>query len=116
MPVIAARPGTRALFTLASGLLHIGLSYLVQLSLDEHAPNGVDGGPLGFLTWAIPLLVGTLAYDAYLSIPNPARRPAGSSSRAALMAAAYGLSCVHLKPSDLDEWHFQVSVSATPPP
>ena len=117
MPVIAARPGTRALYTLASGLLHVGLSYWFNYRWTNTPPNGVDGGPLGFLTWAIPLLVGTLAYDAYLSIPNPARLCGRLFlAGAALMAVAYGLSCVHLKPSDLDEWHFQVSVSATPPP
>ncbi len=26
-------------------------------------PVGIDGGPLGFLTWTVPLIAGTLAYD-----------------------------------------------------
>ena len=32
---------------------------------------GIDGGPLGFLTWTIPLLVGSLAYDAMVHHADP---------------------------------------------
>jgi predicted acyltransferase len=117
LPVVAARPGTRALYAFASGLLHIGLSYWFNYRWTNTPPNGVDGGPLGFLTWSIPLLVGTLAYDAYLSIPSRARLCGRLLlAGAVLMAAAYGLSCVHLRPSDLDEWHFQVTIAPTPLP
>ncbi len=33
----------------------------------------IDGGPLGFLTWSIPLLVGSLAYDAIAAGEDPFR-------------------------------------------
>jgi predicted acyltransferase len=77
----------------------------------------VDGGPLGFLTWAVPLLVGTLAYDAYQAIPSRTRLCGRLLlAGAAVMAAAYGLSCLHLGPSDKDEWHFAVTVAAPQSP
>jgi predicted acyltransferase len=117
MPVIAARPGTRVAFAFASGLLHLALSYWFNYRWVNTPPNGVDGGPLGFLTWAIPLLAGTLAYDAYQAIPSRTRLSGRLLlAGAAIMAAAYGLSCFHLAPSDKDAWHFNVTVAAPPLP
>ena len=43
----------------------------------------IDGGPLGFLTWTIPLLVGSLAYDVVApGGPGVVRRLAGLVGRA----------------------------------
>lgn len=55
---------------------------------------GIDGGPLGFLTWTIPVLVGSLAYDATLAAG------AGLKFRwlgwgVVLMVLGYGLSCLN---------------------
>ena len=52
----------------------------------------MDGGPLGFLTWTVPLLVGSIAFD-WLSLPS------GSSRRMILTGlglsiAGYAISCV----------------------
>ena len=116
-PVIAARPGTRVAFAAASGLSHLALSYWFNYRWVNTPPNGVDGGPLGFLTWAVPLLAGTLAYDAYQAVPSRPRLGGHLLlGGVAVMAAAYGLSCIHLGPSDKDGWHFAAAVSPQPPP
>jgi predicted acyltransferase len=117
LPVIAARPGVRVGFAVASGLLHLGLSYAFNYRWANTPPNGVDGGPLGFLTWTIPLLVGSLAYDAWAATPD---RPALARKLlvwgAVIMATAYGLSCLHLAPADLDQNEFRISASWASPP
>lgn len=116
-PVIAARPGTRVGFAALSGLSHVALSYWFNYRWVNTSPVGVDGGPLGFLTWSVPLLVGTLAYDAFLVVPNRPRLGGRFLlAGVAVMAVAYGLSCLHLAPSDQDEWHFSAAVAALPPP
>ena len=33
----------------------------------NHDPSGVDGGPLAFLTWSIPAIIGSLACDLVMS-------------------------------------------------
>jgi predicted acyltransferase len=112
LPVIAARPGTRFVYALFSGVLHFALSYWFYYRWTNTPPNGVDGGPLGFLTWSIPLLFGTLACDVYQATPSRARLArlyfvAGVG----VMLFAYGLSCLHLAPSDMDDWHFNVATA-----
>lgn len=92
LPVIAAGPAARVGFLLFSALLHLGLSSWFYFDWVWHRP-GIDGGPLGFLTWTIPLLVGSLVYDAM------AKARAGNVARfvgwsVVLMALGYGLSCL----------------------
>ncbi|AMV29479.1 Acyltransferase family protein [Gemmata sp. SH-PL17] len=117
LPVIAASSRVRIAYTVFSGVLHVALSYWFNYRWTNTPPNGVDGGPLGFLTWAVPLLIGSLACDLYQSTPNRERLCIRFAFIGAIVAAlAYGLSCVHLAPSDMDEWHFNVSVSTAPPP
>jgi hypothetical protein len=55
---------------------------------------GIDGGPLGFLTWATPLLVGSLAYDAVMSGTPKAAIGRLLLWGGVLMALGYGLSCL----------------------
>ena len=96
LPVIRAGAFVRIVYMLLSAGLHIGLSHWFNYIWTNSPPNGVDGGPLGFLTWAVPAIIGTLACDAI----------AGSSGRAGgwtltkmtcwsvlLMAAGYAMSC-----------------------
>lgn len=117
LPVIAARPGVRVGFALFSGAVHLALSYWFNYRWANTPPNGVDGGPLGFLTWAIPLLVGTLACDAYERCASRTKLASKYLLWGAfVMTFAYGLSCLHLKPSDLDGWKFDLAVSAALPP
>lgn len=105
MPVIAARPVWRIGYAVGSAALFHGLSEWWYY--EWAARRAIDGGPLGFLTWTIPMTVGTLAYDAmapYLrareSDMEPARKPRPPAGRllvaaVALMLAGYALSCLN---------------------
>src|SRR5262249_28479240 len=74
LPVILAPGWVRVLFAVASGGLHVYLSYAGYYSWNMTSPVGIDGGPLGFLAWTIPLVAGTLAYDV---VARPGRGVAG---------------------------------------
>ena len=92
LPVIASGPLTRIIFMLATAVLHLGLSHWFYFDWAWNRPV-IDGGPLGFLTWSIPVLVGSLAYDAVASGgPGLLRRLLSWS--VVLMALGYGLTCV----------------------
>jgi hypothetical protein len=131
--VIAARPGTRVLWMLGSAAMFHILSEAWYYKWVNTPPNGIDGGPLGFLTWTIPLIVGTLAYDAMSSphansSPHAPREEPGEPTEAlkqapvsrsetptklilwsiALMLLGYGLSCLnHLTPPNTpSEFHW----------
>ncbi len=93
LPVIAAGVVPRVLFLIFSASLHLGLSYLFYFDFAWKTPV-IDGGPLGFLTWTIPLLVGSLAYDAMAETGGtrfPIRKLAAWSC--ILMIAGYAISC-----------------------
>lgn len=93
LPVVLASPGRRLAFALASGAVHVALSHAFWYEV-VHAKRGIDGGLLGFLTWTIPMIAGTLAHDLV------AQRGAAGSIRPLLgwgtvtMAVGYGLSCL----------------------
>ena len=55
--------------------------------------GGIDGGPLGFLTWTIPTIVGTLACDAVTTPDGRARVAKMFVWSAVLMGLGYLLSC-----------------------
>jgi predicted acyltransferase len=105
LPVIAAGPIPRVAFAIACGALHAYLSaglsgwpFHIDWSYYEWVnanPKGIDGGPLGFLTWTIPLLTGSLAYDVVFA--NPRNLPLGRLMGwgAVLMILGYGLSCLN---------------------
>ena len=93
LPVLAASIRTRVIFALGSGLLHLGLSAWFWYDL-LHARSVIDGGPLGFLTWTIPVIAGTVAYDWVCTrSPRTALRPLLGWG-AVLMAAGYAVSCL----------------------
>jgi hypothetical protein len=94
MPVIAARPSVRIAFACFSGALHVVLSYWFYYDWVWNRP-GIDGGPLGFLTWTIPMLAGSLAYDALAA--DKARLPIGRllGWGMVLMVLGYALSCLN---------------------
>jgi predicted acyltransferase len=76
LPAIAAGVRARVLFLLGGMALHLVLAQLFYFDFMYARPNpldrfwgaatvkGLDGGPLGFLMWAVPQLAGSLAYDA----------------------------------------------------
>ncbi len=64
LPVIRSGVVVRTLWMLGSAAAHVGLSYWFAYVWVNSDPNGIDGGPLGFLTWTIPAMMGTFACDA----------------------------------------------------
>lgn len=64
VPVIGAGAAIRLIYMIASGLLFIYLSSSWYYDWEMTRP-GIDGGPLGFLTWTSPLILGTFAYDIW---------------------------------------------------
>ena len=66
LPVILSSVRLRLCWAAGSGLLHVVLSWWFNFEWVHAAPRGIDGGPLGFLTWAIPAILGTVAYDMLL--------------------------------------------------
>ena len=64
LPVVTTSWRVRVAYAIVSGLLHCGISWWFNFNWVHQSPSGIDGGPLGFLTWSIPALCGTLACDA----------------------------------------------------
>jgi predicted acyltransferase len=94
LPVVTASARARVLFALASGGLHVALSHGFWYEL-LHAKRVIDGGLLGFLTWAVPMLAGTLAHDVVARAqPSRALRELLGWG-AGLMFVGYGLSCLN---------------------
>jgi predicted acyltransferase len=94
MPVIAAGPLFRILFMIGSAGLHLYLSYQFYYDWVWTKP-GIDGGPLGFMTWTIPLLAGSIAHD-FLSRDSKSLAIAKSFFwGCVLMMAGYGFSCLN---------------------
>jgi predicted acyltransferase len=87
MPVIAASPLVRVGFLIFSALLHLGLSAWFYFDWAWRTPV-IDGGQIGFMSWAIPTLVGSLAYDLVVAAkPGMLARLVGWSI--VLMAIGY---------------------------
>ena len=109
LPVIRGSAKSRLAWIVLSAGLHVGLSHWFNFAWVFTPPVCIDGGPLGFLTWSIPLLAGSLAFDyaqTYLSTSQPnamatSRRSGGASPLrrclfgwgVAAMLAGYLLSC-----------------------
>jgi predicted acyltransferase len=94
MPVIAAGTAERVGFLIATSVLHLGLSHWFYFRHAWDLPV-IDGGPLGFLTWSIPVLIGSLAYDAVAGKHESASL-AGKllAWSMVLMGLGFGLSCL----------------------
>jgi predicted acyltransferase len=98
LPVIAGGGWLRVVLMLLSATAHVAISHLGYYDWVMARP-GIDGGPLGFLTWTIPLLVGSLAYDMLRG--NGSAEASSSRVRSLLVAGAlvmvlgYGLSCLN---------------------
>ncbi|MCI0461626.1 MAG: hypothetical protein L0Z62_32145 [Gemmataceae bacterium] len=95
LPVIGARPAVRVAFACASAVLYLVLSHEFYYEWVMRRP-GIDGGPLGFLTWTIPMLVGSLACDAFMASRD--RPPVGKllGWGVVVMVLGYALSCLNL--------------------
>ncbi|HEY0984345.1 hypothetical protein [Schlesneria sp.] len=64
LPVVTSHWKIRVGYMFFSVILHFCLSWWFNFEWVNTDPNGIDGGPLGFLTWAVPAICGTLACDA----------------------------------------------------
>jgi len=94
LPVIALAPWVRMTFMTASAGIHIALSYWFYF--DWGGRGGmIDGGPLGFLSWTIPMITGSFAYDLMFSRgPRKALAPIIAWA-VVLMGISYGISCLN---------------------
>ncbi len=93
LPVIGGGAGIRVAYLIASAGLHFWLSarFYHDWAWDTRV---IDGGPLGFLTWSIPTLVGSLACDAVSQSTHSAKTLAKLAGWSALlMLLGYVLSC-----------------------
>jgi predicted acyltransferase len=94
LPVIRASVLTRIAYMVASAGLHVVLSWWFNVAWINSPPTGIDGGPLGFLTWCIPTMVGTLACDIVMN-PGEFYRKANRLAlwSIVIMLLGYGMSC-----------------------
>jgi len=98
LPVIHRGATARILWMIGSGIAHVALSYGFNFVWVNASPAGIDGGPLGFLTWTIPAIVGTLACDVFLRPREELRLHSLAIRRVALasvllMGLGYAFSC-----------------------
>lgn len=94
LPVVPASATLRIAWGVLSAGLHLGLSYAFYFDWVHQPPESIDGGPLGFLTWSIPTLAGTLACDWSRADPGPPRLRPYLASGLALGLLGWGLSCL----------------------
>ena len=95
LPVIGVGAGARLGWACGSAGIHLLLSNWFYY--DRVNTLGIDGGPLGFLTWAIPMIAGSLAHD--LVVRHAEIRKAMwplLKWGAVAMACGYVLSCLNL--------------------
>jgi len=94
LPVIRASALTRSAYMVAFAGLHVVLSWWFNVAWINSPPTAIDGGPLGFLTWTIPTMVGTFACDIVM---NPGEFFSKVNRLAiwsiVIMLLGYGLSC-----------------------
>ena len=63
LPWLRTSIRTRVMFMVGSGLAHMIGCYYGYFHWVNDGPSGIDGGSFGFLTWAIPAILGTIACD-----------------------------------------------------
>ncbi|HTM54616.1 MAG TPA: hypothetical protein VL175_11340 [Pirellulales bacterium] len=90
LPVIRASALVRVAYMIASAALQLFLSWWFYF--DWVHGGGIDGGLLGFLSWTVPTIVGTLACDA-VTAPEGPRLGKLFAWSAVLMLAGWLLSC-----------------------
>lgn len=108
LPVILCSARALLLFAAASAGLHVILSHWFWYDT-LHQWHVIDGGPLGFLTWTLPVVAGALACDAVHAASGSTLRRLFQAS-AATMLAGYGLACltqggVLAAPPFFKPWH-----------
>lgn len=115
VPVIGRDPLVRVLFAIGSCVLFVLLSTSWYYEWEMERP-GIDGGPLGFLTWTAPLILGTLAFDIWKSQLKKKVLTIFTIGLVAMLFA-YGLSCISMFafPNNLPEQKLFHGYLAEPP-
>jgi predicted acyltransferase len=93
LPAIRSGAAVRLVFMALSATAHVALSAWFNFAWVNTPPNGIDGGPFGFLTWTIPAIVGTFACDATVRSDGSPRTTSMLFWAMALMLFGYELSC-----------------------
>ncbi|MFO0011389.1 MAG: hypothetical protein ACK553_01470 [Planctomycetota bacterium] len=99
LPVIRASASWRIGYLILSVVLHALFNDIFYFQWHNGPPHrGIDGGPLGFLTWSVPLLVGTFAYDWVARYQRGVLTATGTCGRMAvwsvlLCLVGWGMSC-----------------------
>lgn len=93
LPVIGRPAWMRVAYMVGSAAAHVFISWRFYFAWVNTDPVGIDGGPLGFLTWSIPLLVGTLACDAMVLGRGWGTLGKLTLAAGGLMGAGYLISC-----------------------
>ncbi len=116
LPVIGLRARWRVLYMIVSAVVFLVLSEQFYYAWVMKRP-GIDGGPLGFLTWTIPMLAGSLACDAVLNRPGSSGMGRLLGWGIVLVLLGYGLSCLNrvTPPSTLPEGAGLRDVLVEPP-
>jgi predicted acyltransferase len=116
LPVIGLRARWRVLYMIASAMVFLVLSELFYYDWVMKRP-GIDGGPLGFLTWTIPMLAGSLVCDAVLNRSGGAGAGRILIWGGVLVLLGYGLSCLNrvTPPNALPEGAGLADVLVEPP-
>lgn len=122
LPVVRASAMARVWWMIGSAVAHVGLSYWFNYTWVNTAPNGIDGGPLGFLTWTVPAIVGTLACDLFARPRDQLQLNSTSLLKVfgwsvVLMTLAYVISCgtrLYDVPADLVESLKEEKLAADP--
>jgi hypothetical protein len=93
IPVIGASTRVLAFFMAFTGVLHLIVTYAFYAAWSSHV-GITDGGPLGFMSWAIPTLAGALACD-WMRDRGPRRALFPILGWGMVLALlGYGLSCL----------------------
>lgn len=93
LAVIDKGAAVRIVFITVTAIAHTILSKGFYFDW-ARSVNVIDGGQLGFMTWSIPVIVGSLAYDCIVG-----RGPAGAIRKltfwsVVLMVFGYAISCL----------------------
>jgi predicted acyltransferase len=105
LPVIRSGAAVRIAYAVLSGAAHVVLSHWFHYHWVNTDPNGIDGGPLGFLTWSIPAILGTVTCDMILDAPTRAPIMRLMGIAVLVMGLGYVFSCgtrlYDLSPADI---------------
>lgn len=94
LPVIGRSFSARAGYAIFSAVLFHILSHFGYYEWVTGSPGGIDGGVLGFMSWSLPVLMGTFAYD-WAAEDRAASIRKMLFFGGAVMLLGYALSCLN---------------------